>query len=98
MKVGTFNFRDKEKTLRAQRLYPVSGAKDGVRTRDLDLGKVALYQLSYFRVFVIATRCCVLMMQMYATSDYCQALWVKKIYLFLFFLNLRGIFLSLPPS
>ena len=27
------------------------GAKDGVRTRDLDLGKVALYQLSYFRVF-----------------------------------------------
>jgi hypothetical protein len=26
------------------------GAKDGVRTRDLDLGKVALYQLSYFRV------------------------------------------------
>ena len=40
-------------------------AKDGVRTRDLDLGKVALYQLSYFRVFVIATPCyCVLMMQM----------------------------------
>lgn len=28
------------------------GAKDGVRTRDLDLGKVALYQLSYFRVLV----------------------------------------------
>ena len=26
------------------------GAKDGSRTRDLDLGKVALYQLSYFRV------------------------------------------------
>ena len=25
-------------------------AKNGVRTRDLDLGKVALYQLSYFRV------------------------------------------------
>ena len=29
---------------------PCRGAKDGVRTRDLDLGKVALYQLSYFRV------------------------------------------------
>ena len=29
---------------------PYRGAKDGVRTRDLDLGKVALYQLSYFRV------------------------------------------------
>jgi hypothetical protein len=27
-----------------------SRAKNGVRTRDLDLGKVALYQLSYFRV------------------------------------------------
>ncbi len=29
-------------------------AKDGVRTRDLDLGKVALYQLSYFRIVVDA--------------------------------------------
>ena len=26
-----------------------SGAEDGVRTRDLNLGKVALYQLSHFR-------------------------------------------------
>ena len=26
------------------------GAEDGARTRDLNLGKVALYQLSYFRV------------------------------------------------
>ena len=25
------------------------GAEDGIRTRDLNLGKVALYQLSYFR-------------------------------------------------
>jgi hypothetical protein len=25
-------------------------AKNGARTRDLDLGKVALYQLSYFRI------------------------------------------------
>ena len=25
------------------------GAEDEVRTRDLNLGKVALYQLSYFR-------------------------------------------------
>ena len=33
------------------------GAKDGVRTRDLDLGKVALYQLSYFRIYsVLDTR------------------------------------------
>lgn len=27
-----------------------TGAEDGARTRDLNLGKVALYQLSYFRV------------------------------------------------
>ena len=27
------------------------GAGDGIRTRDIDLGKVALYQLSYSRVF-----------------------------------------------
>jgi hypothetical protein len=28
-----------------------SGAKDGIRTRDPDLGKVVLYQLSYFRIY-----------------------------------------------
>ncbi len=27
----------------------LSGAKDGIRTRDPNLGKVMLYQLSYFR-------------------------------------------------
>jgi hypothetical protein len=30
------------------------GAKDEVRTRDLNLGKVALYQLSYFRLLLFA--------------------------------------------
>ena len=30
-------------------------AEDGARTRDLNLGKVALYQLSYFRVSGIVT-------------------------------------------
>jgi hypothetical protein len=28
----------------------MNGAGDGIRTRDIDLGKVALYQLSYSRV------------------------------------------------
>ncbi|MDB5129579.1 MAG: hypothetical protein JWQ85_3811 [Mucilaginibacter sp.] len=28
------------------------GAKDEIRTRDPDLGKVVLYQLSYFRIGV----------------------------------------------
>ena len=27
------------------------GAKNGTRTRDPNLGKVVLYQLSYFRIF-----------------------------------------------
>ncbi len=30
-----------------------SGAKNGTRTRDPDLGKVVLYQLSYFRIFIL---------------------------------------------
>ena len=35
------------------------GAKNGTRTRDPNLGKVVLYQLSYFRVWVILrTRFC----------------------------------------
>ena len=29
------------------------GAEDGTRTRDTDLGKVVLYQLSYFRKYII---------------------------------------------
>ena len=29
--------------------YRLTGAGDGIRTRDIDLGKVALYQLSYSR-------------------------------------------------
>ena len=33
--------------MRAASLY---GAENGARTRDLNLGKVALYQLSYFRI------------------------------------------------
>ena len=30
-------------------MAPRSGAVDGIRTRDIHLGKVALYQLSYYR-------------------------------------------------
>ena len=30
--------------------FPLVGAENGTRTRDLNLGKVALYQLSYFRI------------------------------------------------
>ncbi len=35
-----------------------AGAKNGTRTRDPDLGKVVLYQLSYFRVKVCALANC----------------------------------------
>ena len=33
-------------------------AKDGTRTRDINLGKVALYQLSYFRIIYTIRRAC----------------------------------------
>ena len=32
-------------------------AANGTRTRDLDLGKVALYQLSYCRIFLLFVSC-----------------------------------------
>ena len=41
---------------RTFRLLPSSGAENGTRTRDLNLGKVALYQLSYFRMLPAAGR------------------------------------------
>ena len=33
----------------------MSGAENGTRTRDPNLGKVVLYQLSYFRIFYFLT-------------------------------------------
>ena len=33
-----------------RRILKACGAENGARTRDLNLGKVALYQLSYFRI------------------------------------------------
>ncbi len=35
-----------------QRIAKRVGAKNGTRTRDPDLGKVVLYQLSYFRILI----------------------------------------------
>ena len=35
-----------------------SGAENGTRTRDPNLGKVVLYQLSYFRIALIVIRDC----------------------------------------
>ena len=38
-------------------IKPMLRAKNGTRTRDPNLGKVVLYQLSYFRVFGKFKRC-----------------------------------------
>ena len=38
-----------EVTKKADRRFEEDGAGDGIRTRDINLGKVALYQLSYSR-------------------------------------------------
>ena len=42
-------FKSKKTTCRLSFSF---GAENGARTRDLNLGKVALYQLSYFRIAV----------------------------------------------
>ena len=47
--------RTRDLLVRSQTLYPTElrahfGAGDGIRTRDINLGKVALYQLSYSRL------------------------------------------------
>ena len=46
--------RDAKK--RPSRRTDVCGAVDGARTRDLHLGKVALYQLSYYRIFLVRAK------------------------------------------
>ena len=43
------------KLIRRAYLTGSHGAKDGIRTRDPNLGKVVLYQLSYFRIGIIYT-------------------------------------------
>ena len=43
--IQRFRARNKKSASRA-----LCGAKDEIRTRDPDLGKVVLYQLSYFRI------------------------------------------------
>ena len=48
------------------------GAEDEARTRDPNLGKVVLYQLSYFRRFVFQTCCSRLGLQRYAKNYYFQ--------------------------
>ena len=42
--------RHKHKQKRPTFLWSDSGAENETRTRDPDLGKVVLYQLSYFRI------------------------------------------------
>ena len=39
----------------ARLIFP-TGAENGTRTRDPDLGKVVLYQLSYFRLFFLVVK------------------------------------------
>ncbi len=46
-------FRFQKKEILLSSLEGFLRAKDEVRTRDLNLGKVALYQLSYFRLLFV---------------------------------------------
>ncbi|SBV94024.1 hypothetical protein KL86DYS1_11023 [uncultured Dysgonomonas sp.] len=51
-------------------------AKDGIRTRDPDLGKVVLYQLSYFRIF---TAWEILLNQLYGIHSHLASANVKNV-------------------
>ncbi len=44
------------------------GAKNGTRTRDPDLGKVVLYQLSYFRILIEVEDCPTLLQSLFHCS------------------------------
>jgi hypothetical protein len=44
------DFKSSVSTNSTTRALLIVRAKNGIRTRDLHLGKVALYQLSYFRI------------------------------------------------
>ena len=64
-----------------------SGAKDEVRTRDPDLGKVVLYQLSYFRLFLGGQKyifffSCKIFMRFYAFNSH-----LSFFFSFLYLLN-----------
>ena len=52
-----FDGRSVHQTKREAWLPRMSGAGDESRTRDLNLGKVALYQLSYSRMVLLTTFC-----------------------------------------
>jgi hypothetical protein len=52
---GLFDERLVHQTKREALLPRMSGAGDEARTRDLNLGKVALYQLSYSRILLLIT-------------------------------------------
>ena len=56
----------------------MTGAGDGIRTRDIDLGKVALYQLSYSRLkwnLHFALNASNLSNPSYQASDFTHAFW-----------------------
>ena len=60
-------------------------AKDEIRTRDPDLGKVVLYQLSYSRIRMFVAS---LWMRIIRIFDTASSIFAKKIQKNAFFLNL----------
>ncbi len=50
IRVVSYEMRKFNSELRTQHFEQKNGAGGGIRTRDLNLGKVALYQLSYTRI------------------------------------------------
>ena len=59
-------------------------AENGTRTRDLNLGKVALYQLSYFR-------------NLFCRLAYCECKGNEKLSISKFFIFILQFFYNCPP-
>ena len=53
----------------ATALLQLFGADDEIRTRDLNLGKVALYQLSYIRLLIFQMPFFLRAMQIYSNPE-----------------------------
>ena len=68
------SFVSTDSTIRAS-LSLKRRAEDGTRTRDPNLGKVMLYQLSYFRVVAMFSFACAKVDDFFISANY----WIKKL-------------------
>ena len=83
------SFVSTDSTIRAS-LSLKRWAEDGTRTRDPNLGKVMLYQLSYFRIVALFSFASAKVDEIFVSAN----IWIKKLRLILCFLIYHDPFLS----